>query len=149
MEYEDTNQVDHTPVELVDRAGEADFEVRFNGRAWIKPKGKTTWHLPAYVAVWLLKGDRAGVWTTEQGYVRRFGLGQNDDEVQARLIGLLGKRIEDITPITIDTQAIEGWSLEGAEPRNRAGRDEIRRVHGATLAQRERLGGAARPAFAP
>ena len=146
VEFVDTTQMDHRMVELADRAGSAPFEFTFDGHAWRKPAGKAAWHLPRYVASWLLKHDRDKVWTTDQGYVHRFGLGANDDDLQRELIGELGKGIETITPITINTKAIEGWSLDGATPRNRPG-TEVHQIQGATLAQRERLGGSAVPAF--
>lgn len=144
MEFIDTTQVDHTPVLLTDRAGEGRYEVRFDGRAWVKPQGKTTWSLPSYVAVWLLKGDRGKVWTTDGQFVHRFGLAEPTDD----LVGKLGHAVIITDPITIDTAAIEGWSLDGAEPRHGPG-TEVRQVRGARMAQRDHLGGAARPAFAP
>lgn len=147
MEFVDTTQVDHTPVTLADRAGEARFEFTFDGRTWVKPQGKTTWNLPAYVATWLLKGDRCKVWTTEGEFTHRFGLSEPTDE----LVGKLGHAVMVTDPITIDTSAIEGWDTRGAE---RTGPGTQIRLQGAALreakmAQRERLGGAARPAFAP
>ena len=150
MEFVDTTQVDHSMVALEDRAGAADFEFMFDGRVYVKPKGKTTWHLPRYVAGWLLRRDRDKVWTTDGVFAHRFGLGANDESLQQELVGELGKAVEDITPITINTEAVEGWDTTGAEREGRG--TEVRRLRGPDAmavrsAQRERLGGAAVPAF--
>lgn len=147
MEFVDTTQVDHTSVPLVDRAGDIGFEFHFDGRAYVKPKGKTVWNLPAHVAVWLLKQDRAKVWTTDGEYTHRFGLAEPTDD----LVGRLGSAVIITDPLTIDTAAIEGWDTRGTE---RTGPGTQIRLTGpalreAKMAQRERLGGAARPAFAP
>ncbi len=158
MEFVDTNEgVDHTSVELVDRAGDQPFplpggnEQMVGGQPILKRAGKRELRLPFWKAVFFLKKNSARVWTTEQEFTHRFGLGNNDEDVQARLIAVLGHEFEDITPITIDTNAIEGWDTRGAE---RSGPGTQVRLTGAALreakmAQRERLGGAARPAFAP
>lgn len=145
MEFIDTAaSIDHTPVLLTDRAGDGRYEFLFDGRAWVKPQGKTQWSLPSYVAVWLLKGDRCKVWTTDKQFVHRFGLAEPTDE----LVGRLGHAVIITDPITPDPNVIERWSLKGAEPRSGPG-TQIRQVRGAQMAQREHLGGAAQPAFAP
>lgn len=151
MEFVDTTQVDHTSVELADRAGTERFEFKFDGRAWIKAEGKATWNLPRYVACWLLKGNRDTVWTTDGEYTHRFGLGANEDDVQRGLIAELGKHVETITPITINHDAYEGWDTRGTE---RKGPGTQIRLTGPALretlrAEREHIGGSARPAFAP
>lgn len=149
MEFVDTTQVDHTSVLLTDRAGAAPFEFVFDGRTWVKPHGKTQWALPAWVAARLLTGDRGKVWTTDGEFTYRFGLAEPDDDLMAR--HRLSQAVILTDPITIDPEAIEGWSKDGAE---RTGPGTVTRLSGQALretqrAQRERIGGAAHPAFTP
>ncbi|HYE59342.1 MAG TPA: hypothetical protein VD948_12595 [Rhodothermales bacterium] len=145
MEFVDTTQVDHTAVLLTDRAGEERYEFAFDGRRWVKPQGRTQWSLPRYVACWLMKRDRDKVWTTDGEYTHRFGLAEPTDD----LVGELGSSVLITDPITIDTNAIEGWNTGSAE---RQGPGTQVRLTGAALrevrmAQRERLGGAPEAAF--
>lgn len=150
MEFVDTTTVDHTPMLLVDRAGEEPFEFMFDGRPYVKPRGKTQWSLPAYVAARLLTGDRGKVWTTEGEFTFRFGLAEPDEEVMARHRISHAAIVTD--PITINRDAIEGWSLDGAEPRT--GKGTVVRLQGPALREvkmqmRERHAASERPAFAP
>lgn len=150
MEFVDTTTVDHTPVRLIDRAGAEPFEFMFDGRPYVKPKGKTEWTLPAFVAARLLTGDRGKVWTIEQEFTFRFGLAEPDEELMGR--HRISHAAIDTDPITINHDAIEGWSLDGAEPRT--GKGTVVRLQGPALrevkrAMSERLAASERPVFAP
>jgi hypothetical protein len=98
-------------VVLFDRAGQGGCTIVYDGAYLpIKP-GQTEVIVPVNLAEWLFRSDQQKVHTTDGEYVQRFGVKQAPEDFYARIGGPV-----DNSPITIDTNRVEGWDTDQFAP---------------------------------
>ena len=90
-------------VILVDRTGLGGCEIIHDGIRVVFKPGQKERPVPQFLAEWLSRVDQQKVHTTDGEYVQRFGVRDAPEEFITR-VGEM-----DCSPITIDTQRLEGW----------------------------------------
>ena len=133
---DDVIATDHDPVILIDRAMTGGFEIIFDARRHVFPKGEI--EIIGYVDLvkHIFRNEKARVWTKPAPCRAHKDTGANLRECldckpgeyvcriaikdapgfkgsAERLAAAVGEEALDASPLDIDTNVIEGWSLEG------------------------------------
>lgn len=93
-------------VTLVDRAGIGGTEIIHDGVRFVFKPGQSKLIVPLFLAEWLFRVEQHMVHTTDGEFVQRFGVEDAPEELTRRI----GE--QSCSPITIDTQRIEGWNVD-------------------------------------
>ena len=106
------DQVDITPITLVDRACLGGFEFQFDGRVYGFKPGQIEMVMPRVVAEWLFRLGKDMVHTKEGEFVHRL----TAKDAPADFVEYVGEACANAEPIEINAGRVEGWDAEAMHP---------------------------------
>ena len=137
------DQVDITPITLVDRACTGGFEFQFDGRTYAFKPGQIELAVPRVIAEWIFRLEKDKVWTKKGEFVHRLAAKDAPED----FVALVGEDCAEKEPIEIDTARAEGWDAESMHPKRRLISLDPADVPEAKRATREHQGVAAGSGF--